>query len=60
MQRTFRPTARFYLDARVDATNLLNHVVFNNWNTTVGNTQFGQPVAASQMRSMQTTLRLRF
>jgi hypothetical protein len=60
LQRTFRPTSRFYLDARVDATNLLNHVVFNNWNTMVGNRQFGQPVAASQMRSIQTTLRLRF
>ncbi len=60
MQRTFRPTARFYLDARIETTNLLNHVVFNNWNTTVGDTQFGQPVAASQMRSLQTTLRLRF
>ena len=60
MQRTFRPTSRFYVDARIEATNLLNHVVFNNWNTTVGSTQFGQPIAASQMRSLQTTLRLRF
>ncbi len=60
MQRTFRPTARFYLDARIDAGNLLNHVVFNNWNTIFGNPQFGQPVAASQMRSVKTTLRLRF
>ena len=60
MQRTFRPTARFYLDARIEATNLLNHAVFNNWNTNVGDAQFGQPVAASQMRSLQTTLRLRF
>jgi hypothetical protein len=60
LQRTFRPTSRFYLDARVDTTNLLNHVVFDSWNTVVGNTQFGQPVAAGQMRSVQTTLRLRF
>ena len=60
LQRTFRPTSRFYLDARVDATNLLNHVVFNNWNTMFGSAQFGQPVDASQMRSLQTTLRLRF
>ncbi len=60
LQRTFRPTSRFYLDARVDATNLMNHVVFDNWNSTVGNAQFGQPVAATQMRSLQTTLRLRF
>ena len=60
LQRTFRPTSRFYLDARIDATNLLNHVVFSTWNTTFGNAQFGQPIAASQMRSLQTTLRLRF
>jgi hypothetical protein len=60
MQRTFRPTARFYLDARIDAGNLLNHVAFNNWNTMFENAQFGQPVAAAQMRSVQTTLRLRF
>ena len=60
VQRTFRPSAHFYLDARVEATNLLNHVVFDSWNSTVDNAQFGQPVAASQMRSLQTTLRLRF
>jgi len=60
LQRTFRPTSRFYLDARVDASNLLKHVVFSNWNTMFGSTQFGQPVAPSQMRSLQTTLRLRF
>jgi hypothetical protein len=60
LQRTFRPTSRFYLDARIDAANLLNHVVFSNWITTVGNTQFGQPADPSQMRSLQTTLRLRF
>lgn len=60
MQRTFRPSTRFYLDARIEATNLLNHAVFTNWNTTFGNTQFGQPVAPNPMRSLQTTLRLRF
>lgn len=60
MQRTFRPTGRFYLDVRIDATNLLNHVVFEQWNTMFGSTQFGQPIASSQMRSLQTTLRLRF
>ena len=60
LQRTFRPTSRFYLDARIDAANLLNHVVFSNWITTVGNTQFGQPADPSQMRSLQTILRLRF
>ena len=43
LQRTFRPSGRFYLDARVDATNVLNHPVFTTWNTTLGNTQFGEP-----------------
>ena len=60
LQRTFRPSGRFYLDARIDATNLMNHVVFDNWNTMFGSTQFGQPIAPSQMRSLETTLRLRF
>jgi hypothetical protein len=70
MQRTFRPSKHFYLDARIDATNLLNHPVFSSWNTTVPysgsgnttveNTQFGQPQSPNAMRSMQATMRLRF
>jgi len=60
LARTFRPRGRFYLDARVDATNLLNHVVFTNWITTVNSTQFGLPLGANPMRSLETTLRLRF
>ncbi len=60
LARTFRPSTRFYLDVRVDATNLLNHSVFTAWNTTVNSTQFGLPQAANPMRSLQTTLRLRF
>jgi hypothetical protein len=58
--RSFRPSARFYLDLRLDATNLLNHGVFTGWNTTVNSTQFGLPIAANPMRSLQTSLRLRF
>ena len=60
LARTFRPSARFYLDARVDATNLLNHVVFPGWNTTVNSAQFGLPVAANPMRNLEISLRLRF
>jgi hypothetical protein len=60
LARTFRPHGRFFLDARVDVTNLLNHAAFTGWNTTVNNAQFGLPVAANAMRSLQTTLRLRF
>ena len=58
--RTFRLEGRFNLDLRVDATNLLNHVTFVSWNTTVNSTQFGLPTSANPMRSMQATLRLRF
>jgi hypothetical protein len=60
LARTFRPTARLLLDVRVDATNLLNHPVFNGWNTTINSRQFGLPVAAGSMRRIATTLRLRF
>jgi hypothetical protein len=60
MQRTFRVSDRTSLDVRVDATNILNHVVFTSWNTTFDNAQFGLPAADNPMRSMRTTLRLRF
>lgn len=60
LQRTFRPSGRLYLDARMDATNVLNHPVFTKWNTALGNAQFGEPVAVNPMRSLQLTMRLRF
>lgn len=60
LQRTFRPGGRTFLDLRVDALNVLNHGTFINWNATVGSTQFGQPGAVNSMRSVETTLRLRF
>jgi hypothetical protein len=58
--RTFRVSDRFNLDLRIDSTNALNHVTFTTWNTIVNSTQFGLPAAANAMRSIQTTLRLRF
>ena len=60
MGRTFRMSDRLNLDLRVDSTNALNHVTYPSWNTTVGNAQFGLPNTANAMRSVQTTLRLRF
>jgi trimeric autotransporter adhesin len=60
LARTFRPNGRFNLDVRMDATNLLNHGVFTGWITTVNSTQFGLPMAVNPMRSLETTLRLRF
>ncbi len=60
LQRTFRPSKRFFLDGRLEATNLLNRAVFTGWITTINSSQFGLPVNTNPMRSIQTTLRLRF
>jgi hypothetical protein len=60
LARTFRPHGRFFLDAKVAATNMLNHPVFTGWNPTVNSTQFGLPLSPNAMRSLQTQLRLRF
>ncbi|HEX4167672.1 MAG TPA: carboxypeptidase regulatory-like domain-containing protein [Bryobacteraceae bacterium] len=58
--RTFRISDRLNLDLRVDSANPLNHPTFTAWNTTINSAQFGVPAATNAMRSMQTTLRLRF
>lgn len=60
LSRTFRLNDRFNLDLRFDASNALNHVTFTTWNTVINSTQFGLPAAANAMRSVQTTVRLRF
>jgi len=75
LARTFRVEKRYNLDIRVDATNLINHVNYSSWNTTLNpvtnpgsnsvfttdlNPLFGLPTAANAMRSMQVTARLRF
>jgi hypothetical protein len=58
--RTFRLHDRLHLDMRFDSANALNHVTYTSWNTIINNLQFGLPTAANAMRSVQTTLRLRF
>jgi hypothetical protein len=58
--RTFPWGDRFNVDLKVDATNLLNHVTFSSWNTIVNNAQFGLPNNVNAMRTLQTTLRVRF
>jgi hypothetical protein len=57
--RTFPWGDRYGIDLRVDATNVLNHVTYQSWNTTIS-AQFGLPSRANAMRAIQTTLRLRF
>jgi hypothetical protein len=60
LSRTFRLKDHFNLDARVDTTNLLNHVTYTSWNNIVNGTTFGLPAAANAMRSLQITTRLRY
>ena len=73
LSRTFRVTSKLNLDIRADSTNILNHVAFTAWNTTLNpsstpgqtltqtlNPTFGLPAAANAMRSFQLTTRLRF
>jgi len=60
LARTFRVNERISMDLRVDATNVLNHVTFPNWNTTVNSSQFGFPTRANAMRTILPSLRVRF
>lgn len=60
LARTFRLHDRYNLDARLDSTNILNHVTYSGWNTTVGSPQFGAAAGTNAMRSMSITMRLRF
>ncbi len=60
LARTFRLTKRFNLDMRAEATNILNHVVYNSYVTTINSSQFGAPAATNAMRSLQFTSRVRF
>lgn len=58
--RTFRVNERISMDLTVNATNVLNHVTFPRWNTTVNSSQFGLPTSANSMRTLQPSLRVRF
>jgi hypothetical protein len=58
--RSFPWRDRYNIDLRLDATNVLNHVTFKAWNTSISSAQFGLPSRVDAMRSIQTTLRLRF
>lgn len=58
--RTFRLGGRYNFDIQLDSTNVLNHVGYTGWITTVGSELFGAPASTYGMRSMETRLRLRF
>ncbi len=59
--RTFPWGDRYNVDLRFDVANFLNHVTFTSWNTNISTPAlFGLPANGNQMRTVQTTLRLRF
>ena len=60
IMRTFIVSNRLSLDWRIDATNVLNRVVYSSVTTTVGSPQFGLPDRANPMRKIQSSVRLRF
>ncbi len=60
MDRTFRVHNRYTMEARIDAANVLNHVTYPSWNTSVGTPLFGTVTGANAMRSMSATMRVRF
>jgi hypothetical protein len=59
MQRSF-PRGRVNFDLRIDATNLLNRVVYQGVETLIGSPQFGLPLGVAQMRRINTRLSVRF
>jgi hypothetical protein len=59
LQRSF-PRGRLNFDLRIDATNLLNHVVYTGVETLINSPQFGLPLGVAQMRRINTRLSVRF
>ena len=58
--RGFKLTDRYNMDFRLDASNPINNVTFPSWVTNINSAQFGSPAMVNAMRTIQTTLRVRF
>jgi hypothetical protein len=60
LQRGFPISPRVNLDFRLDATNLLNRVIYTGVDTLISSPQFGLPVGVGSMRRFNTRVSLRF
>ena len=60
IQRGFPINTRVNMDFRLDATNLLNRVVYSSIEANIANPQFGLPTAAGTMRRINARVSLRF
>jgi hypothetical protein len=58
--RVIRLGERRSLDLQIRATNALNTVVINRWNTQLNTNTFGDATGVSAMRTVTTSLRFRF
>jgi len=58
--RSIAITERRRVELRLETNNLTNHVNFSNLATIVNASNYGLPVAAGSMRTMQATVRFRF
>ena len=58
--RVFRLGERRSFDLQLRATNALNTVVVDRWNTQLNNNTFSLPTGVGNMRSVVTSLRFRF
>jgi len=58
--RAFRVRDRYNVEFRLESSNILNHVTFLSWNTTINSSQFGLPDRTSPMRKVQAHLRVSF
>ena len=52
--------SRRRLELRIEASNVLNHVSYTNINTVVNATNYGLPISAASMRSINAVVRFRF
>ncbi len=59
LQRTFRLSDRTTMNFQVASTNIINHVVYSGYVTTLGE-QFGAPAGANGMRKMTIRADFRF
>jgi hypothetical protein len=60
LARVFRLRGRLNLEFRIAATNVLNRVTYSSINTIISSPQFGQAIAANQMRRIQMRFGFKF
>jgi hypothetical protein len=58
--RNFRLRDRYNIEFRLESSNILNHVTFSSWNTTINSSQFGLPDRVNPMRKVQVNMRVSF